>query len=97
MSRELFVYWHAAPEQAAAAQAVVGTWQRRLAASNPGLVTRLYRRSDERGERVTLMETYARAGGIDDALQATLVAEGNRETAPWRQGARHVEVFEPLA
>jgi len=47
---------------------------------------------------ITLMETYALPGtvtGIDGALQAAIVAAG-ASLQPWLQGARHVEVFEPL-
>lgn len=46
---------------------------------------------------ITLMETYALPGtGIDADLLATIVAAG-APLQPWLQGARHVEVFEPLA
>jgi hypothetical protein len=43
------------------------------------------------------METYAREGGIAPGLQADIVTRGTQVAARWCRGARHVEVFEPIA
>jgi hypothetical protein len=96
MPRSIFVYWTTARDVAPAAIAGMANFQRALLARQPGLVARLYRRADESGATVTLMETYARAGGIDAALQQDLVAAGLRAGAGWCQGERHVEVFDEL-
>ena len=94
MTRSLFIYWKAGREHAAAAAADALAAQRSLAQRHPGLKARLYRRADEAGATVTLMETYARPGGVGAALQAEITLAGARAGAPWCQGARHVEVFD---
>ena len=95
MSRELFIYWHVAPGRLAEAGAAMAAFQQALQAQHTGLVTRLYCRSDDDAGRATLMETYALPGGIPQALQTTLVVQGAQAAAPWCEGSRHVEVFEP--
>lgn len=95
MARALFVYWKTDPGQAAAAAAALQDWQARLRQEHPALVAALYRRADDAGPMLTLMETYAATGGLDDALQTRVVAEGDALCAPWCTGRRHVEVFEP--
>lgn len=94
MSRALFIYWKTGREQAAAAAAGTAAFQRGLQESHAGLVAKLYRRADETGESVTLMETYAQPGGIGTALRAEIVAAGSHACAGWGQGERHVEVFD---
>jgi hypothetical protein len=96
VTRSIFIYWKTARELAPAALAGMAGFQRELRARQPGLVARLYRRGDESGATVTLMETYARSGGIDAALQQELVAAGSRAAAGWCQGERHVEIFDEL-
>jgi hypothetical protein len=97
MAHELFVYWRLEPHELPAAQRAMQAWQAALEAEWPGLAARVYRRADEAGSgHATLMETYARDGGIPPGLQADIVAEGLQQAAPWCRGPRHVEVFEPL-
>ncbi len=97
MGRELFVYWRTPRPASADARAAMRAWQQSAAQRVPDLQARLLQRTDDSGEIVTLMETYALPGtpaGIDAALQRRLVEDGNEVSAPWREGARHVEVFE---
>jgi hypothetical protein len=97
LRREVFVYWKLAPEVLAEAVAGTGTFQRAMALAAPGLQARLLVRCDDgAAATATLMETYAlpaQPGGIGDALLARLRHDGDAATAPWRHGARHVEVF----
>jgi hypothetical protein len=90
----LFIYWKTGREDAASAAAELAVCQQDLCRLHPGLVATLYRRADEIGAAVTFMETYSRHGGIDAALQAEIVASGAAASARWRQGERHVEIFE---
>lgn len=92
--RELYFYWQADASQGGRAQAEVVEAQREWRARWPGLVARLLQRAE--GPRATWMEVYTRAGGIDVTLQAALVAEGDARLAPWIDGRRHLEVFEPV-
>ena len=94
--RELYLYWHVAPADLAAAATALRAFQAGLTARQPGLQCRLLRRSDDRDPRATLMETYRHPGGVDAGLQAQIVALGAQAVAPWCQGQRHVELFEPL-
>ncbi len=98
--RELFVYWRLAPHEVGAARAALQAWQQALVQDWPGLVARLYLRADDGSAGsagdATLMETYARDGGIAPGLQADIVAGGLQVTARWCRGPRHVEVFEPI-
>jgi hypothetical protein len=95
VARELFIYWHVDAAQVAAALAAAAGMQARLQAAHAGLAARLYRRADLRGDRMTLMETYARgADGVGTGLQSAIEAEAAVALAPWCGGARHVEVFE---
>ena len=97
---ELFVYWRLDRVNLGLAQAAMQGWQAELAQSWPGLVARLYVRADagdgSSTTEATLMETYARPGGVDAALQQQILAQGAAVTAPWRRGQRHVEVFVAL-
>jgi len=88
---ELFVYWHVAPEQAAAAEAATRDFQSQACARHPGLQARLYRRRDGERARVTLMETYASPNGLPPDL-AEVAADA---LAAWAASPRHVERFEP--
>ena len=100
MSREIYIYWRLAADHVPAAAAAMSRWQADLVARHPGLQARLLQRAsagDEPTAPSTLMETYVRAEGIDAALQAAIESEGARAAARWCQGARHTEVFEPIA
>lgn len=90
----LFIYWHTSPGDAPAAEAAIRSQQARWRGQLPGLDARLYRRSDAAGDRVTLMETYAMAGGLSAVLQARLLAEAESSLGHWALGGRHVEDFE---
>lgn len=99
MKRELYVYWHVGADQAATAAAAVAAWQAELCSRHAGLQARLLRRDDGEAAapaRCTLMETYRMPGGIGSALHTEIVVEGTQTAAPWCQGLRHVEVFDPL-
>jgi quinol monooxygenase YgiN len=87
----LFIYWHAAPDQAAAAEAAARDFQAKARARHLGLLARLYRRSDGERARVTLMETYADPAG----LPPDLAEESAQALAAWAVSGRHVERFEP--
>jgi hypothetical protein len=88
----LFIYWHVAPEDAAAAEVAARDFQAVCRMKHPGLQAHLFRRQDGDGARVTLMETYVHAAGVPGTLQA------DAETAltRWALSGRHVEVFEPV-
>lgn len=96
--RELYVYWRLSRHDLGAARAAMHAFQAGLEQEWPGLVARLHERADDdAGSVATLMETYAREGGIAPGLQADIVTAGTQAAARWCQGARHVEVFVPLA
>lgn len=99
VARSLFVYWKTPRATLDAAAAAVAAAQHDLVARHPGLQARLYRRADagdsgSGAALATLMETYARVGGIDDALARAIGAVAERAGTAYRQGPRHVEVFE---
>ena len=87
----LFIYWHTALDQAAAAEAAARDFQAWARTRYPGLQAHLYRRSDGERARVTLMETYARP----DGLPPELAQEGAQALAAWAASGRHVERFDP--
>ncbi|HMM85977.1 MAG: DUF4936 family protein [Gammaproteobacteria bacterium] len=90
----LYVYYRVAPDLLPAAFAAVRDLQYRLASAHAGLRCALFRRPQVAGEPVTLMETYAAPGGVDDALVRRIEAAA-RALPPGRLGERHVELFEP--
>ena len=95
--RELFVYWRLSAHDAGAARSAMHRFQANLEQDWPGLVARLYERADDDGSgEATLMETYAREGGITPGLQADIVTAGTQAAERWCRGARHVEVFVPV-
>ena len=96
MSCELYLYWRTALANLPAATAAMQAFQRQQSLSTPGLQARLLQRVDASGGDATLMETYklpAVAGGIGDALRQRIADGGDAASAPWRVGARHLEVF----
>jgi len=97
LARTLYVYYRIDAASVAPAVAAVQAFQARLCAAHPGLQAALMRRPGEQDGQVTLMETYALPPeGIDAALQAG-IDDAAAILAPWQRGARHTEVFEPLA
>lgn len=99
MARELFVYWKLDAARAESAAAATAAMQLELQQAQPGLLARIYRRSDTRGEVATLMETYAcaDAAGVGPALQDAIEAAAARHLQAWCAGQRHVEAFDKLA
>jgi len=94
-ARELYVYYRVAQTHWRGAVDAVSAWQRELRRARPGLITRVLRRPGVHEDAVTLMETYAFDGAIDDALQAALV-RGAPALRPWLVGERHAEPFDAL-
>lgn len=94
---ELYVYWRVASARADGAARAAGAFQRGQCAVHAGLQARLLRRNDAAAGHATLMEVYAHPGGIDAALQASIVDAGARALGGWAEGGRHVEVFTPAA
>lgn len=92
----LYIYYRVAEADLPAACAAVQAMQATLAAAEPGLHCGLLRRPGVREGRVTLMETYAAAKGIDGAGEARIEAAA-AVLAGWISDGRHVERFEPLA
>jgi hypothetical protein len=97
--RQLFVYYRvAAPDLGACVQAA-RSFQAELQRTHPDLQCALLQRpaAEDAGGQRTLMETYARPGGIDAALQAHIAQAAATALALLVAGPRHVEVFEPCA
>jgi hypothetical protein len=86
----LFIYWHASPADAVAAEAAARDFQTRCRARHPGLQAHLFRRQEAGAARVTLMETYACVAGLPSSLQA----DADAALSHWAGSGRHVEVFE---
>jgi hypothetical protein len=96
---ELYVYYRVPAARLPEATAAVHATQRALCERHPGLHAALLRRTDAAGDAgdVTLMETYASPGGLDDAFAAELDAAAAAWAAAVGAGARHVERFARLA
>ncbi len=102
--RELFIYWRTAADNAAAAQRAAQAWQQQLRTELPGLRAKLFRRADEVGPAVTMMEVYAMeiaaaadvpqpAASLNAAVASRISREGDDVLGRWIQGQRKVEVF----
>lgn len=96
MGRTLYVYYRIDASSLDDVVATVLAMQARLRRDHPGLQAGLLRRPGDHDGQVTLMETYAAPQGVDAALQACIDAAA-AALARWQRGARHTEVFEPLA
>ena len=96
MSRELFVYWHVDSADAAAAIAATHGFQAALRARFPALNARLYKRSEERDGRVTVMEVYAGAPAMLPGIDEAIATAASKALATWLRGPRHVETFVAL-
>ena len=95
--RELYVYYRVPEGDAVVAEAEAQQFQLALCARTPGLVTRLLRRPDPSGGRLTWMEVYAmdpqvEPAGVSPALQAEIERAAGRHLTRV-DGERHVEVF----
>ncbi|WP_374565545.1 DUF4936 family protein [Ideonella sp.] len=101
-----FIYYRVHLADLAAVVAAAREGQRALCGAHPGLTATLMQRpssaaSPDSPPQMTMLETYrapldwpadrvaAMPAAIDHALGAAL--------APWLQGPRHLEVFEPCA
>jgi hypothetical protein len=96
--RQLYVYYRIAGPDLGAGVAAVRALQADLHRTHPDLRCGLLQRpkADVAGRR-TLMETYARPGGVDLALQAHIERLAAAALALLVTEPRHVEVFEPCA
>jgi hypothetical protein len=92
MDERLYVYYRVQASDEAFVRNAVREMHARWA---PELRCALLRRSDERSDSVTLMETYTAEGGVSDAWQARIEAEARVALTPWLIGQRHVERFVP--
>jgi hypothetical protein len=95
--RELFVYWKVERARGAEAQAAATRLLQALRLAQPALQSRLMRRAEEAGDKLTFMETYsAPPQGVTPALQAAIETAAADTLAAFTGLARHVEVFERL-
>ncbi len=95
--RQLFFYWHGAPEQVDAGLSALQTWHAQLMQNTPTVLARLYVRSNPAVGRTTVMETYAIAkpgAGVDSELEAQLRTRGDALSAEFRDGPRQLEAFD---
>jgi len=97
LEQELFVYYRAAPQDAAALEAAVRDMQAGLTRQYRGLSARLLRRAEVRDGLVTWMEAYAWPAGEDPATLTEAVSRAAMPLAAWIAGPRHVEHFVPCA
>jgi hypothetical protein len=101
-----FIYYRVHLVDLAAAVAAAREGQRALCSAHPGLSASLMQRpsssaSPDSPPQMTLLETYRaaldwpadQAAAMPAAIERTLGAA----LAPWLQGPRHLEVFEPCA
>ena len=90
------MYYRVAPAEAATALPQIERMFDDLRRSHEGLRTRLLRRAQSSASEQTWMEVYTHPGGITPELHAAIEAAAGRATGAV-PGARHAEVFEPLA
>ena len=95
--RELFIYYRLRSSDAAAALAVVLSYQALLRARHPTLIARLLHRSIDGDALQTWMETYStdpmrEPAGITLEIQSEIEAHA-RPLLPMLTGTRHTEVF----
>lgn len=94
--RALFIYWKVLPDHLAGALAEARAFQADLLLRTPALAARLYQRADAAGPTVTVMETYAHAGGLEAPLLRDIIDSSQVALAPWATSGRHVEQFDQL-
>ena len=95
---ELFIYYRALPEHAAALTEAAHRMQGALCVAQPGLAARLLYRPEPRDGLQTWMEVYVLPAEAD-AMQTAAAIEhaANAALAPWLASARHVEHFTTCA
>jgi Domain of unknown function (DUF4936) len=95
--RELFVYWKVDRARGAEALAAATLLLQSLRHTQPTLQSRLMRRAEETGDKLTFMETYsASPGGVTPALQAAIDTAAADALSAFAGLVRYVEVFERL-
>jgi hypothetical protein len=101
--RSWFIYYRVLPGDLPRAVEAVRGAQTRLCEEQPGLRASLMRKAPAAGARepMTLLETYSVAidwpDGHAAALPSAIEHIVGAAVAPWLQGPRHLEVFEPCA
>jgi hypothetical protein len=94
--KELYVYYRVGRADSSAAQAQIEAAFDGLKRRHAGLDARLLRRAAPDEDPQTWMEVYTHSGGVTPDLQAAI--ESAVHAMPdARIGARHLEVFKPLA
>lgn len=101
---EWFIYYQIAPPDLPRVQAAVVAFQQQLRQDWPGLQARLLQRPTAHEGRLTLMEIYRFGPSARPSQPANIasrltpaIEQAARGIAPWLQGERHVEVFQPCA
>lgn len=97
MTRSLFIYFRVERNKSAEVAAAMRDLHAALRVAMPGLRCELLRRVEDRGDAVTLMETYAHRDGISVPWQERIEGDARTALQHWPIGERHVEVFEPCA
>ena len=101
-----FIYYRVHLDDLPAVVAAAREGQRALCSAHPGLSASLMQRpsssaSPDSPPQMTLLETYRAAldwpADQAAALPATIDTTLGAALAPWLQGPRHLEVFEPCA
>jgi Domain of unknown function (DUF4936) len=101
--RSWFIYYRVLPGDLPRAVEAVRGAQSRLCEGQPGLRAALMQRAPAAGahEPMTLLEIYSVENdwpaGRAAALPAAIEHVVGAAVAPWLQGFRHLEVFEPCA
>lgn len=96
------MYYRVQPEHVAVLQPLVMAMHASLAHAFPGLVTRLWQRTDlVQGDAkgtpaLTWMETCEHPDGVSPVCVQAL-AQAAADLVPHGMGERHVEVFSPLS
>ena len=94
--RALFIYWKVPRDQLPGALAAAREFQTGLSRRHPSLVASLYQRAESGAALVTLMETYAKPGGLDGQVLPDIIDGGHTVLGAWCASGRHVEQFDLL-
>jgi hypothetical protein len=98
-----FIYYRVQLADLARAVAAARDGQQRLCRAHPGLTAELMQRPSSTGSppQMTVLETYRVPAGWPVEQARALPADIERvqagALAPWLQGSRHLEAFEPCA
>lgn len=94
--KELYVYYRVGRADVSTARAQIDDALDGLKRRHAGLEARLLRRAPPDEDPQTWMEVYTHPGGVTPDLQAAIESAVHAMPGA-RIGARHLEVFEPLA